>query len=38
MMLIARLAWRNLRARPGQALLLLLALCGHHLGHPGAGR
>ena len=26
-MLITRLAWRNLRARPGQALLLLLALC-----------
>jgi putative ABC transport system permease protein len=27
MVLIARLASRNLRARPGQALLLLLALC-----------
>jgi len=26
MRLIARLAWRNLRARPGQAVLLLLAL------------
>jgi len=26
MALLARLAWRNLRARPGQALLLLLAL------------
>ena len=33
---ITRLAWRNLRARPGQALLLLLALCvASDLGHPG---
>ena len=27
MRLISGLAWRNLRARPGQALLLLFALC-----------
>jgi putative ABC transport system permease protein len=27
MPLVARLAWRNLRARPGQAVLLLIALC-----------